>query len=341
MENPLVTVFIPVYNSENYINECLDSIFAQTYQNFEILLVDDGSTDRTVEKIKTYHDPRIRLICNGKNMGIPYTRNVGLQEARGKYMAIMDADDISMPERLEKQVSFLEQHPDIDAVSSFYIRFGERLIEKKVTTPFNKPEEIQILLLFFDPIANPATMVRLETLRKHHLIYNPAYFVSQDYDLFARLSTIGKIAIIPEFLLKYRFGHENITKKSKRDRIEKRKRIINQIHADLLKHYQIPITGKELAIYNEFFSYNYGRIEDFTTLIRVIDILKSWNQKQSVFDQGLFLQILDYAVVIGLSNQQIYLKHKLGLFRQLIEKQSVRDFVYILTKHFYYKPKTI
>src|SRR5690554_3918162 len=139
MNNPLVTVFIPVYNCENFIDECLKSILNQTYKNIEVLLVDDGSTDNSVEKIKKYSDPRIRLIQNERNMGIPYTRNVGLKEAKGKYIAIMDSDDISMPIRIEKQVAYLEQHPEIDAVSSFYIKFDEKS-NKKVTTPFTKAD---------------------------------------------------------------------------------------------------------------------------------------------------------------------------------------------------------
>lgn len=340
MNEPLVTVFIPVYNCEDYINECLDSILNQTYRNIEVLLVDDGSTDRSVEKIKAYSDPRIRLIRNERNMGIPFTRNVGLIEAKGKYMAIMDADDISSPDRIAKQVAYLEKNPDIDAVSSFYVKFG-RQSEKKVSFPFTRAEEIQILLLFFNPIANPASMVRLETLRKNKIMYNPEYFVSQDYDLWARLSTIGKLEIIPEFLLKYRFGHENITKKSKRDKIENRKKIINAIHEDLLNFYKIPIKGRHLEIYNEFFSYYYGTIDDIATLVEVLQILKDWNNIQDVFDKNLFLHILDYSIIIGLSNQQIQLKYKMNLYWKFVEKKKPKDLLYILAKHIYYRIKLI
>src|SRR5690606_28917246 len=114
MREPLVTVFMPVYNSEQYIREALESILNQTYQNLDILLVDDGSTDRSVEIIKSYQDTRIRLIQNEKNMGIPYTRNVGLKEAKGKYIAIMDSDDIAVSNRIERQIQYLETNPHID-----------------------------------------------------------------------------------------------------------------------------------------------------------------------------------------------------------------------------------
>ena len=340
MSEPLVTVFIPVFNCENYIRYCLESILNQTYKNLDILLVDDGSTDRSVEIIKNFSDPRIRLIENGENKGIPYTRNVGLREAKGKYMAIMDSDDLSDPHRIEKQVLYLEKNPEIDAVSSFYKMFNGKT-EKKVSLPVTKPEEIQIYLLFFNPIANPASMVRLDAIRKYNMNYNPDYFVSQDYDFWARLSMVGKIAIIPEYLLKYRIGHENITKKSKRDHIDRRKKIINNIHKDLLDHYQIPIKGHHLDIFNEFFSYYYGSIRDLSVLTEVLHTLKEWNKLQGIFDRRLFLHILDQSIIIGLSNQQIKLNQKINLYNQFIEKKSWKDMVYILVKHYYYRIKGI
>ena len=340
MSTPLVTVFIPVYNCENYIKDCLDSILNQTYKNLEILLVDDGSTDRSVDIIKNYSDPRIRLIENGENKGIPYTRNIGLMEAKGTYMAIMDSDDLSDPCRIEKEVLYLEKNPDIVAVSSYYIKFDGKK-EKKVSLPVTEPKEIQIFLLFFNPIANPASMVRMDTIRNYNMSYNPEYFVSQDYDFWARLSTIGKLGIIPEYLLKYRIGHENITKKSKRDHIERRKRIINAIHKQLLDHYQIPIKGHHLNIYNEFFSYYYGTIQDIKSLTEVLQTLKDWNSNQEFFDRTMFLRILDQAIVIGLSNQQIKLKDKISLYNRFIDKKNWKDFSFILTKHFYYQMKAI
>ena len=107
MNKPLVTVFIPVYNCEKYIKESLESIINQTYENLDILIIDDGSTDNTVNLIKQYKDTRIRLLRNDKNRGIPYTRSRGLEECRGEYLALMDADDISLSERIKKQVNFL------------------------------------------------------------------------------------------------------------------------------------------------------------------------------------------------------------------------------------------
>ena len=108
---PLITVLMPVYNGAKYLNEAIDSILNQTFSDFELLIIDDGSTDQSIDLIKAYNDPRIKLIVNKKNIGQSATLNKGLELARGKYIARMDQDDISMPERLKKQMGFMDEYP--------------------------------------------------------------------------------------------------------------------------------------------------------------------------------------------------------------------------------------
>ena len=105
--NKKITVFMPVYNSERYLKEAIDSILNQSYKNFELLIINDGSTDSSIDIIKSYNDSRIKLINNDCNKGLPYTRNLGLKLAKGDYIAIMDSDDISYIHRLKKQIEFL------------------------------------------------------------------------------------------------------------------------------------------------------------------------------------------------------------------------------------------
>lgn len=340
MTNPLVTVFIPVYNAEKYIAESLESILNQTYDNLEIILVDDGSTDKSVEIIKSYDDPRIRLIQNEKNMGIPYTRNVGLDHANGKYMAIMDSDDISLPERIEKQVRYLEENPDIDVVGTNYYKFNEKSC-RKINLTYTTPEEIKILLLFYSPISNPSSMVRMDTVKKHKIRYNLDYFVAQDYGFWSDISKAGgKIAVLPEFLLKYRTGHSNITRKSQEEKVKRRKKVLYSIHKNLFDFYHIPLTKLELKIYSEFYSYNYWTIDDFTTLGNAVQKIKEWNEsKNTYFDQELFLQILDDCTVRGISNQNIPFNQKQKLYQKLIIDKDFKSLSYIFMKHLYQKTK--
>ena len=117
-KQPAITVFMPVYNAEKYLKEAIDSILNQTFQNFELFIIDDGSTDESVKIIEGYTDWRIRLIHNYGNKGLPYTRNRGLNLARGKYLAIMDADDVSVKNRLEIQYNIMEKRSNLAVISS-------------------------------------------------------------------------------------------------------------------------------------------------------------------------------------------------------------------------------
>jgi len=148
-QTPKVTVFIPVFNREDYICTAINSVLAQQYTDFEILVVDDGSSDRTVERIAAYTDPRVRVECNPANLGIPATRNRGLELARGEYIALLDSDDYAYPDRLHRQVDFLDRHPDIVQVGSGCTLMdaeGRRL--PRIRRHPLKPEAVDAHLLF-------------------------------------------------------------------------------------------------------------------------------------------------------------------------------------------------
>ena len=335
MDKPLVTVFISLYNCEDYISDALESILNQTYENLDILIVDDGSTDQSVEKVLQYKDERIRLIRNGKNRGIPYTRNVGLREARGKYIAIMDSDDISFPSRIERQVHYLEEHEDIDAVGSFYIQFGG-WFRKRVKTKFVNHEDLRMMLLFYNPIANPSVMIRKSSLEKRQLRYHEDYFVAQDYQLWAQLIKTGKIQILPEYLLKYRFGHENISKRSNRQKLLQRKRLIDEIHRDLLDFYGIALNPEELEVFNNFFTENNGgSIPEIEKIHSLIKKIKAWNQSEAVFNHRRFLMVLDYCIVLSVNRLKLNLLDKLRLYYQLSNRISPIIIGEIIIKHIY------
>jgi len=341
MGNPLVTVFMSVYNSEKYIKDSLESILNQTYENIEVLLVDDGSTDRTVDMIRTYKDGRIRLLQNWRNMGIPYTRNVGLREAKGEYMAIMDSDDIAEPHRIERQIRFLEKYPHIDVLGSFYIQFGGKF-EKKVRSRFTDPEEIKAMLLFYNPIANPSAIIRLKTLKQHGLMYQSEFFVAQDYKLWADLSKVGNIALLPEFLLRYRFGHNNISKNSNEEKGNLRKHLIDSIHRDLLKFYKIPLQEEEIQLFNDFFTESYGgNIKNIGELVNVVEKVKKWNKENRIFNHEQFLKVLDFCILFAIHHQRLSFQQKVKLYRILTNNRKLADEASILAKHYYYRIRKI
>jgi glycosyltransferase involved in cell wall biosynthesis len=209
-QNPKVTVFIPVHNREHYIGDAIQSILAQSFQNFDILLIDDGSTDRSVEVMRSFHDPRLTIVCNETNLGIPRTRNRGLELARGEYIALLDSDDRAAPDRLLKQVAYLDAHSDYAQIGSWCRMMNEQGIPlKKIKRQPSQPEEIQSELLFRCCMSNRTIMGRTEILRKFG--YRNDFPRCQDYDLHVRLSSHYKMANIPECLVLGRIHPQQIT----------------------------------------------------------------------------------------------------------------------------------
>jgi len=209
-ESPKVTVVIPVYNREKYIGDAIDSILAQTFTNFELIVIDDGSTDRTQRVVQSYHDPRIRMGCNETNEGIPRTRNTGIQLARGEYLAFLDSDDWAYPERLAKQVAFLDSHPDYAAVGAWIEWMDEegRYLRRAKRKPI-LPDEIAAQRLFQQGIENSASMARTVVLREYG--HREEYDVSEDFDLWARIAATHKLATLPQVLLRRRMHSGRIT----------------------------------------------------------------------------------------------------------------------------------
>ena len=152
---------MPVLNGSTHINEAIDSILNQSFTNFELLIIDDGSKDSTITKIRTYNDSRIHLILNQKNIGQSKTLNKGLDMARGEYIARMDQDDISMPDRLKKQVEFMEANSNVDVCGSWTKILGDYDGVLELET---ESEKIKINLLTNKNLVHPAVMIRRGTL---------------------------------------------------------------------------------------------------------------------------------------------------------------------------------
>lgn len=249
----MITVFIPMYNAEEYIYETVSSVLKQKYENFELIIIDDGSNDNSMEIVKSIKDNRIKLYQNEKNMGLPYTRNRGLELSSGKYIALLDADDICKPNRLDSELVFLENHPEYGAVCSN----TDFIIDNKIikSRHLNKRvETVNLLLMFGCFIANPSAMIRREIINKHKLKYNEKYFVSQDYGFWVELSKYALIAKLPDALVIYRKGHNNITKTSITSKALERKKITDEIRTNCIKHNSENLTDDDIHIINTVFS---------------------------------------------------------------------------------------
>ncbi|MDE2322411.1 MAG: glycosyltransferase family 2 protein [candidate division NC10 bacterium] len=208
--SPRVTVLIPVYNREKYVAAAIESILVQSFTNFELLLIDDGSTDDSVEVLQSYTtDPRVRLVCNEHNLGIPKTRNRGIDLACGEYIAMLDSDDWAYPTRLEKQVAFLDRHSDFAVVGAWATEMDEtgRSLSRDKRR-FVSPGELQSRLLFRCSLCTSSIMTRKAILQDYG--YREQYAVCEDFDLFVRVAKHYKLGNLPETLVRKRTHAGNI-----------------------------------------------------------------------------------------------------------------------------------
>lgn len=212
MTNPKVSVLIPCYNVELYVEEAVRSIMNQTYSNLEILVIDDGSTDKTAEILQKLAqiDSRIKYIKNETNLRLIATLNKGIELCTGKYIARMDADDISLPTRIEKQVQFLEKNPQIGIVGSYLKEFG---LSNKTWRTEIKDKEIKSYLFFNTCFAHPSVIIRQDLLKTTNIRYNENYPHAEDYKFWCDLSEHTQFANLPETFLLYRINDNQVSKK--------------------------------------------------------------------------------------------------------------------------------
>lgn len=212
--NPLVSILLATYNSEDFIREALDSILSQTYRNLEIVLCDDASSDGTVSILKEYQkrDKRIKIIENKKNLGISLNMNNGIKACNGKYIAILDGDDWAYPYRVEEQVNLMEENPKVVLCSGYMDICDEKLNVKTTRKYPLTNKEIRKAIVRYNPISHPASMWRTSELKKTDL-YSEKFPIARDYDLIVRISGFGEYRNIDKSLIKYRVREKSETGK--------------------------------------------------------------------------------------------------------------------------------
>ena len=203
---------MPVFNAARFLRPAIDSILAQSLKDFEFLIIDDHSTDNTVEIVKSYQDQRIRLLHN-PDKGIASALNMGIAQSRGIYLARMDADDVSYPLRFQKQVEYLNQHPECVLVSTnmSLMDEGGKIINPKVFPSNRFTPPLEWLLLWSTPVAHPSVMMRHEVVKNNHLDYKNV--LAEDSELWRRLVFYGKLHRLDQVLLNYRFLKQSLSQK--------------------------------------------------------------------------------------------------------------------------------
>jgi glycosyltransferase involved in cell wall biosynthesis len=224
----LVSVILPAYNATGYLDRAVQSILQQSYKSFELIIINDGSEDETWKLIETYDDPRVIGVNFEQNQGLINVLNHGLELARGKYIARMDADDIALPERFNKQVEYLEQHPDCGVCGTAVINFNGSGGTCKAIYPCKHKEIIAALSLFERNICHPTAMIRTSVLRENKIKYKEEYHYTEDYMLWLDILRHSRLHNLKEPLLLYHRHDDQVSVRHYSEQMNNVRRIISE-----------------------------------------------------------------------------------------------------------------
>ena len=323
--SPLISVILPVYNSENYILRCLESLKNQSIQNFELILVDDGSTDETLliskKYLKNHFNHRYRLIINRINIGITKSLNKGFKVAKGQYLARADADDIYEPDRFELQLKFLENNTNISLVGSNvkYIDKNENFLNFS-SLPIDH-FNIWSRLFFHNPLIHSTIFFRREIFKKAP--YNEEFNTTQDYDMYCRIINCYKIVNIKKPLANYRI-HDHSISKTKHHIQKKNTLMIQRNFYTLNFDNYFPL--EKFKLFNNFFMSDYHHIiknvKDFKKfLIDMIDLLNNLKRKTKNKDLDNFF--LERLLIFSKNSKE----YKFYILKIILKTFNLKDIV--------------
>jgi len=300
-KQPLISVVMPVYNMENFVSEAMESILNQSFSDFEFIIIDDASTDNTKNILDSEKDSRIIRINNSVNEGNYSCRNKGLDISIGKYLCVMDADDISLFDRLEKQYYFMENNSEYAAAGTDIKFFSENTFP----SPFQRlrnEKEIKVRLLQDNVCTHPTLILRKEVLLRHNIGYNEEYYYVADYNLLVDISRAGNITNIPEFLLFYRKHPKQITSIDNKAQEMYR----NRIQLKQLNDFKIRPAIDEVIVHHHL-------MNGISMSKNQLNIAEKWcnkllvkNHKLNIFDKDYLYSFLEEKLFdVALKSQRI------------------------------------
>ena len=273
--SPCISVIMSVYNAKKYVGDCIRSILGQAFTDFEFIIINDASTDSSPEIIKSFKDKRIRFL-NNRERSYP-TRNKGLRIARGKYICIMDADDISLPHRFERQVVFMENNPEYGLAGSGYRVLGQ----DQDLFRESDYEKIKVQLMRNNCFIHPSVIVRHELLKKYNLRYIRKYYYSSDYDFIARAARYFPVTNIPEVLMHYRVHEGQVTIQYRKKQAE----LADEISLEQVKYLSINPTEDEARLHIALLHAQQIDYSKKGKLFEWIEMIKAGNQKVGFYSE--------------------------------------------------------
>ena len=291
MMSPVVTVLMPVHNGEAFLSEAISSIIQQSFHDFEFLIIDDASTDASARIVLSFRDPRIRLVRSQERIRICRALNLGLEKATGRYIARMDADDISHRRRLATQVRFMEQRSEMGMCGTW----ARRIKAGKPAQSYRRPsgfENIRAHALFDNPFIHASMMIRRQALQRHHLRYDETFTTAQDYDLWSRSFDCFPSENLRQRLIDSREHDKSITHNAAADTDEKALRIAERFLVAL----GLRPDEEELRFHRQLGTIRWPAPPDDRTIIRAEKWLLSLmdrNRRAGVFEPGALKRAVD------------------------------------------------
>lgn len=304
---PKITILLPTYQSGEYLPQTLDSIRRQTLRDFEILVVDDASTDQTIPILNAATDLPIRIL-EGRKKGLADALNLGIMNANGEYIARIDADDIMTPDRLEKQANYLDTHKDVIVCGGWQQYFGK---SSYLHAPPSDPEQCRSNLIFRCDLCHSTLMFRKDIFIQNKLFYDASY-AAEDFELWTRVLEFGEIANISEILGYYRFEGQNITTSKMKQLIEQNGRIAAKTIRHILK---IELSNEQAAYFtgwsnpfyeDERFIDKNTRQQGFDDLKMLLLKIEKTNEKVGAYEQQ--------ALCKSLQAEWLRLRYKIGFY---------------------------
>ena len=311
---PEISVIMPVYNAENYLSETIESILNQTQSHFELIILNDKSTDNSLAIIQKYleKDSRIILIDKLQNIGPANLRNEGFSIAKGEFIALMDADDIALPTRFEKQIAVLKNNPEIGVCGTWFTFFGAK--KNKVIRHSEHHEDIKISFLHSCGIGNPTAMFRKEVL--NGLEFNNDFVPVEDYDLWSRLLPSTKFYNIQESLLNYRQHDSNISK----TKISNVNQSIRRLKINQMSEFGIESSDTNIDSYLNALSLKRGLLpEEIIAVLKASKYLIEQNKNLNSFDQEVLEKKITKNLIRTIRNAR---KYELSFYIHLKKKEK-------------------
>jgi glycosyltransferase involved in cell wall biosynthesis len=283
MPDPVLSVVLPTYNCERYIAECLESILSQTFRDFEVLVIDDCSTDSTVAIVEGFGDCRIRLLQKPLHSGYTRSLNLGIDCARGEFLARIDGDDICLPTRFEEQIDYLRSNPDVALCGTACISNGEKVLRQPETH-----EAIRVKIFFSSPFFHPTVMGKTSLFLDCR--YDPDFEPAEDYELWSRIVLKYRTANLPNPLLAYRIHEGQVSIRRQALQLSQSHRVRDLLFSQLCAGIFPPAIDKRISLNSS----SADRKTSFLTSLERLEVLTNANDTRDFLNKSLLALRISY-----------------------------------------------